>query len=360
METLPKKIDVEKLLKKRNVEKLRDHLRKVREVNPNDSSINGFDEEFWYIEEKSSQQQSTTESALLPVNRSKNRYSNVLPPEYTRVKLKEIDGIEGSDYINANYIDGLIPGSEKAYIATQGPLQSTFVDFWRMVWETNSCVIVMLTKEIENGRIKCDKYWPDIDIPLNIESKFKIELLNIIEKGDEEIERKLKLTNLETDEEREVTQFQYIAWPDHGLPESVNAFVELAEKVDEANKNKGPIVVHCSAGIGRSGTFCTVHSTLEKIKQDMANKVEPQFNIIETILKLRLMRPGMVQTKEQYMFCCFAIVEEGEKLLGKNNNIPKITMSEINNNSVFNSIKNGCDDGCLSINSSLDNHEDPN
>jgi len=300
--------------------KLHEHIQKLLDtkVDPNFPEINGFDVEFTYIETQTAQEQFFGDftSAINNVNKNKNRYSNVLPPEKTRVKLKIVNDEEGSDYINANYISGLIPGSEKAYVATQGPLQSTFPEFWRMVWEIGSVVVVMLTKEVENGRLKCDRYWPEADMPMVL-YPFKVTLEVEDDHNSELTYRKFTLTNMATEEVREINQFQYIAWPDHGLPVSTTAFLELAHKADTANASHGPIVVHCSAGIGRSGTFCTVHSIIEKLRLDIqqAPEKEPEFNIIKTVLFMREMRSGMVQTKEQYMFCYYTLLEECERLL---------------------------------------------
>jgi len=306
--------------------KLRERIQLLSDtkVDPNYQDVNGFDVEFTYIENQTAQEQffGDYKTATNIPNKTKNRYSNVLPPENTRVKLKSIPGEEGSDYINANYIKGLISGSDKAYIATQGPLQSTFGDFWRMIWETDAAIIVMLTKEVENGKLKCDRYWPDFDCPMSV-YPFKVTLLSQDETS-ELTTRKFTLEHLDTEEQREVTQFQYTAWPDHGLPVSTTAFLELAHRADTANTTHGPIVVHCSAGIGRSGTFSTVHSIIEKLRLDIQNhEQEPEFNILKTVLYMREMRPGMVQTKEQYMFCYLTLLEECERLFGLKKQIPK-------------------------------------
>jgi len=207
--------------------------------------INGFDVEFNYIENRTSQEQLLEDysSANHPLNKWKNRYSNVLPVEKTRVLLQPDNEEECSDYINANYISGLIPGSEMAYIATQGPLQSTYYDFWRMIWELNTSVIIMLTKEIENGRLKCDRYWPDLDCPLVV-GYFRICLISL-EETPELVTRTLELVNFETYMCRKVIQFQYTAWPDHGLPASTTAFLDLVHNTHVANFTKGPMVVHC-------------------------------------------------------------------------------------------------------------------
>jgi len=312
--------------------KLKDYIHTLIDAkDSNYPDVNGFDVEFNYIETQTSQEQyfGDYKSALTDYNKNKNRYSNVLPPEKTRVKLRIVDGEEGSDFINANYIEGLIPNSQRAYVATQGPLQATFGDFWRMVWETESAVIIMLTNEVENRKLKCDRYWPDVDCPLSC-YPFKV-VLDSQNDTDELTTRKLTLHNLIDEETRDIHHFQYTAWPDHGLPVSTHAFLELAHVADTANETKGPIVVHCSAGIGRTGTFCTVHSTVEKLRLDLQQnpEIEPEFNIIKTVLFMREQRPGMVQTKEQYMFCYLTLLEECERLFISKKQAQKIVESTI-------------------------------
>jgi len=234
--------------------------------------------------------------------------------------------------VNANYVNGQIPGSEKAYIASQGPVQAILADFWRMVFEKNASVVLMLTKEVENARLKCDQYWAEVDSPLILEN-FKLTLQDIAEK-DELTTRKLLLENIETSESRVIHQFQYTAWPDHGVPLSTTAFLELADAADKANSTQGPIVVHCSAGIGRTGTFSTIHSTLKKVELQLKEKPdeEPTINIAEVVLQLRQQRPNMVQTVEQYEFCYLAIndgIKQLLKTLSKTNDkIPKILDKE--------------------------------
>jgi len=240
-----------------------------------------------------------------------------LAPEATRVKLGERDG---SDYINANFINGQIPGSERAYIASQGPVQAILVDFWRMMWETNSCVILMLTKEVENARLKCDQYWADSDAPLVFEN-LKVTLKESTEK-DELTTRTLLLENTEKSESRVIHQFQYLAWPDHGVPVSTTAFLELSVAAEAANDTKGPILVHCSAGIGRTGTFCAIHSTLKKVELQLKEESEePKVNIAEIVLELRKQRPNMVQTVEQYEFCYLAINDGVKQLIKKDDKL---------------------------------------
>jgi len=289
----------------------------IKYPDPNDPSLE-IVEEFQFIENQTinaSLDPNNFATALLPVNRTKNRYANVLPNEKTRVRLNEIQNEEGSDYINANFISGLVPGSEKRYVATQGPLEGTACDFWRMVWELQAVVIVMLTKEVEIGRVKCDKYWADSEHFLC--NSFHVFLVDT--GGTELTERKLKVINIDSAESRIVYQFQYTAWPDHGLPESTHAFLDLAHKVEQVNEAGAPIIVHCSAGIGRSGTFCTVHSIIEKLRFDMKNQPEklPYINVVKTVLHMREQRPGMVQTQEQYVFCYLTLLEEIKRLSNK-------------------------------------------
>jgi len=283
-----------------------------------DDEISGFDREFSFIEEKTMNQQMNMDyySSLLEVNIPKNRYSNILATESTRVKLSVLNGIPETDYINANFINGMAPNTERAYIGTQGPLQSTFEDFWRMIWEYRVRVIVMLTKEVESGRIKCDRYWPEsLNYPLKY-GAFSVFLSQKTSDNDV-VHRSFVLQNTRTMETMEVTQLQFIAWPDFGIPSSTISFLELVELANSKNVPQAPIVVHCSAGIGRTGTFCTVHSIVEKVTHDFNERgigSTPSCNVVETVLKLRSQRSGMVQTKEQYTFCYLAIQEAIEKL----------------------------------------------
>jgi len=175
----------------------------------------------------------------------------------------------------------------------------------------------MLTKEVENARLKCDQYWAEADTPLTFDH-LKVTLQDITEK-DELTTRKLLLENAETSESRVIHQFQYTAWPDHGVPVSTNAFLELAIVAEAANKTEGPLLVHCSAGIGRTGTFCVIHSTLKKIELQLKENpnAEPTLNITEVVLNLRKQRPSMVQTVEQYEFCYYAIYDGLKQLLKK-------------------------------------------
>jgi len=232
--------------------------------------------------------------------------------------LQHLEGQEGSDFINANYINGLVPNSQNAYIATQGPLEATLPEFWRMVWEVKSCVVVMLTREVEKGRIKCDKYWPDPEQLTFGDFKLTISDQEECEK-EELIERKFTLFNTKENASRPISHLQYTAWPDHGVPLSPNSFLSLMDDAYKFNHTGGPIVVHCSAGIGRSGVFCIVHSIVEKILYDLKHnpQQEPAINVVKAVLAARRQRPGMVQTKEQYMFVYLALLERIRELRKK-------------------------------------------
>ncbi|EGC28761.1 hypothetical protein DICPUDRAFT_43829 [Dictyostelium purpureum] len=220
-------------------------------------------------------------------NTVKNRYTNILPVNSTRVVLKKVPEKEGSDYINANFIDG---NYEKQFICTQGPLPNTFVDFWRMIWEYRCSIIVMLSKEAENCRIKCDRYWPEkgneIYSHQTIEhhvGKFNVELVDSLYDSEREITiRNLKLTNTLDGEVRYVSQFQYEGWPDHNIPDQTQPFRDLLHLINErqnrikpASDKNCPIVVHCSAGVGRTGTFCTAVI--------MMKKLDHYFNTLESL-----------------------------------------------------------------------------
>jgi len=295
------------------INNLKEHIKKLFQKGKGTCGENGFDDEFNFIEKKSEKDLyfGDYKSALKPANRIKNRYSNVLPLEKTRVVLNTIDGDEDSDYINASKISGG-HDADSTYICTQGPLQNTIDDFWRMVWEQGSSVIVMLTKETENSRVKCAKYWPEQDFVIC--GKLRVTFLSA-DTSCEIISRNFRLEELQGETSRIITQFQYASWPDHGLPVSTSVFLELVRMVD-MQKPSGPIIVHCSAGIGRSGTFCTVHTTIQKYRADLKRQCDenPVFNILQTVLFMRDQRPGMVQTREQYMFCYLSIAEETSQI----------------------------------------------
>ncbi|TMS01525.1 hypothetical protein E3U43_009293 [Larimichthys crocea] len=233
------------------------------------------------------------DAADLPVNRPKNRYTNILPYDFSRVKLICMHNDEGSDYVNANYIPGYKHAKE--YIATQGPLPETRNDFWKMVLQQKSPIIVMLTQCNERRRVKCDHYWPFTDEPV-MYGEISVEMLSESESPEWTI-RKFRLGY--ADESQDVLHLNYTSWPDHGVPtvnaiESILQFVHIVRQ--QANRTKDPIVVHCSAGVGRTGTFIALDRLMQHIR-------EHEFaDILGMVSEMRSHRLSMVQTEEQYVF----------------------------------------------------------
>lgn len=236
------------------------------------------------------------DSALLPENRGKNRYNNILPYDSTRVKLSYVDDDPCSDYINASYIPG--NNFRREYIATQGPLPGTKDDFWKMVWEQNVHNVVMVTQCVEKGRVKCDHYWPFDQDPL-----YYGDL--IVQMLSESVlpEWTIREFNIYSEEQlgfsRLVRQFHYTVWPDHGVPETTQSLIQFVRTVrDYVNRTSGsgPTVVHCSAGVGRTGTFIVLDRVLQQL--DAKDTVD----IYSAVFDLRLHRSHMVQTEVQYAY----------------------------------------------------------
>nr|XP_032815970.1 receptor-type tyrosine-protein phosphatase O-like isoform X1 [Petromyzon marinus] len=233
-------------------------------------------------------------------NRGKNRYTNILPYDFSRVILSSIEGEEGSDYINANYIPG--HRSPKEYIAAQGPLPSTCDDFWRMVWEQNSRVVVMLTQCVERGRIKCEHYWP-----------FDEEVVDyrgfVVRRISESALAEWTVREFQIGrggETRVVRQFHYTAWPDHDVPSEscTRRVLEFVRTVRcHVTPGSAPIVVHCSAGVGRTGTFIALDRLIQHLQElDFVD-------ILGLVAELRLHRASMVQTEVQYVFIHLCVLE---------------------------------------------------
>ncbi|XP_054863556.1 receptor-type tyrosine-protein phosphatase delta isoform X37 [Amphiprion ocellaris] len=244
-------------------------------------------------------QQFTWEHSNLEVNKPKNRYANVIAYDHSRVLLSAIDGIPGSDYINANYIDGY--RKQNAYIATQGSLPETFGEFWRMIWEQRSAIIVMMTKLEERSRVKCDQYWPTRGTETY--GLIQVTLLDTVELATYCV-RTFALFKNGSSEKREVRQFQFTAWPDHGVPEHPTPFLAFLRRVKACNPpDAGPMVVHCSAGVGRTGCFIVIDAMLERIKH------EKTVDIYGHVTLMRAQRNYMVQTEDQYVFIHDALQE---------------------------------------------------
>ncbi|CAJ0578208.1 unnamed protein product, partial [Mesorhabditis spiculigera] len=255
-------------------------------------------------------------SAFSIRNVEKNRYRDVAPWDNCRIMLKEVDDDE-TDYINASPVS--VPGTQRRYILSQGPLEETCNDFWKMCWENKCRGIIMLNKIVEKGHMKdgcrippagCAEYYPTVDGENEIEfHAFKVQLIEEKEQANY-IVRRIKLTKTKTGETHEVVHLQYTEWPDFGCPQSTKHFLEflqdcrgrglMTESVDDA-----PPIVHCSAGIGRTGTFIVCDSILDMLEHGHDANMDPEALIVE----LRKSRMGLIQTPQQLRFCWMAIVD---------------------------------------------------
>ncbi|MCI4376426.1 hypothetical protein PGIGA_G00188290 [Pangasianodon gigas] len=225
-----------------------------------------------------------------PENREKNRYREILPYDKTRVPVGE-----KQDYINASYIRMKVGEDEFFYISSQGPLPNTQDCFWQMVWENKSDIIAMMTREVERGRIKCHKYWPEkLDVPIET-SHYQLILKNY-QKLDYFHIKVIKMIEKETGATHFVKHLKFTTWPDHSTPRSSTQLVHFIRYMRAVHLS-GPITVHCSAGIGRAGVLICIDVILGLIERDHT------INVSEIVREMRLQRHGMIQTKEQYVFC---------------------------------------------------------
>ncbi|XP_069033685.1 receptor-type tyrosine-protein phosphatase mu-like isoform X5 [Embiotoca jacksoni] len=255
----------------------------------------GFKEEYESFFEG---QSAPWDSAKKDENRMKNRYGNIIAYDHSRVRLQPQDGDGGSDYVNANYVDGYHRPNN--YVATQGPMQETVYDFWRMVWQENTAAIVMVTNLVEVGRVKCCKYWPD---DTDIYGDMKVTLIET-QLLSEYVIRTFAVEKRGVAEIREIRQFHFTGWPDHGVPLHATGLLGFIRRVKaKTPPTAGPTVVHCSAGAGRTGCFIVIDIML-----DMAER-EGVVDIYNCVRELRARRVNMVQTEEQYVFIHDAILE---------------------------------------------------
>ena len=246
-------------------------------------------QEYMYIVQQSHKK--TIPISIGLKNDDKNRYSDVIAYDDTRVILSD------GQYINANWIND-------RYIATQGPLENTIADFWEMIWTYHVSTIVMLTKEYENINIKCNRYWPYLE-PLNLDL-FQLSLEKCERVMTDIYLNTIILHHKKTNTSKKILLYHYLAWPDYVTPSSPKTFIQLINIIDQSAL---PICVHCSAGIGRTGTFITIHTILNEIKKGILN-----INVVDTVLKLREQRGNMVQSKEQLFFCYEALYYELKRL----------------------------------------------
>ncbi|KAM9183358.1 tyrosine-protein phosphatase non-receptor type 9 isoform 2-T2 [Dugong dugon] len=260
----------------------------------------------------------TFHCSMSPGNLEKNRYGDVPCLDQTRVKLTKRSGHTQTDYINASFMDGY--KQKNAYIGTQGPLENTYRDFWLMVWEQKVLVIVMTTRFEEGGRRKCGQYWP-----LEKDSRIRFGFLTVtnlsVENMNHYKKTVLEIHNAEERQKRQVTHFQFLSWPDYGVPSSAASLIDFLRVVrnqqrlavssmgarSKAQSPEPPIVVHCSAGIGRTGTFCSLDICLAQLEE------LGTLNVFQTVSRMRTQRAFSIQTPEQYYFCYKAILEFAER-----------------------------------------------
>ncbi|XP_011500604.1 PREDICTED: receptor-type tyrosine-protein phosphatase N2 [Ceratosolen solmsi marchali] len=250
----------------------------------------------------------STTIAEAEVNRECNRSDALLPYDHARVILNDLANINNSDYINASTITDHDPRNP-AYIATQGPLPRTTADFWQLAWEQGSVVIIMLNRLTEVGQATCHRYWPDEGSELY--HIFEVHLVSEHIWCDDYLVRSFYLKNLRTTETRTVTQFHFLSWPQDGVPQSTKALLEFRRKVNKSYRGRScPIIVHCSDGAGRTGTYCLIDMVLNRM-----TKGAKEIDIAATLEHIRDQRAGMVATKQQYEFVLMAVADEVHGIL---------------------------------------------
>jgi len=284
-----------------------------------DQTFDHFDVELEVLQQLSLQPSYLREHVIFenkhPSTR-KDRFTNVLPYAHSRVmisKLKDDPHSEYTDYINASHINLLsrVVGSKARYIAAQAPIPNAIDDWWRMIWEQKSSVVLMLTKEKEKDKIKAHRYWPE-GKPQQFDRIIVTPKKPPSRDGDLII-RMFELTSVDSKDTLVVEQIQYIGWPDQGVPEEYSSFLKLFQYyrkqrevyLDDKRKleDRPPILLHCSAGIGRTGTFCALDCILDSVEYQKKQGIkDPTINVFSVVKALRDERAGMVQTKAQYKF----------------------------------------------------------
>ncbi|KAM7373244.1 hypothetical protein PAMP_008111 [Pampus punctatissimus] len=264
-----------------------------------------------YLEIRNQSHECSYKVAKYPENRNRNRYRDVSPFDHSRVKLESTE----NDYINASLV--VMEEAQRSYILTQGPLKNTCGHFWLMIWEQKTKAVIMLNRVIEKGSEKCAQYWPMAEERQMTfrDTRFLVTLLSEDTKSYYTT-RVLELQNINTGEKRELYHFHYTTWPDFGVPESPASFLNFLFKVRELGAlgvDHGPAVVHCSAGIGRSGTFSLVDTCLVLMDK---RKDPSSVDIKSILLDMRKYRMGLIQTPDQLRFSFLAVLEGAKYIMG--------------------------------------------
>lgn len=268
----------------------------------------GFSEEFDTLQQSESRENKnkTKFEGQRPENKMKNRHRGILPFDETRIVLRDVNPrAVGADYINANLVRSPSLRASPGYIATQAPMPETVNEFWQMVYEKQCAIIVMATNLMERNKVRCHKYWPDQDQRVEY-GKLRvtgIAELHVQTNDQGYIFREFELEHPSMNESWKVFQFHYTTWPDQGVPSNPSHVLHFLMDIHECTENttsvKGPIVVHCGAGIGRTGTLIAIDEITQKIVE---HETMTEIDIAQTILNLRAQRPGLVQTEQQYKF----------------------------------------------------------
>eukprot|EP00045_Choanoeca_perplexa_P009802 m.95838 g.95838 ORF g.95838 m.95838 type:complete len:641 (+) comp15032_c0_seq1:203-2125(+) len=294
--------DLEKLVSylKSEGRKLKGHLRQLQQ------DPQGWQKEYGALAQIGKQQPAT--ASLNKKNASKNRYLNIVAYDHSRVLLKPNKTNKKNDYINANWVDGY--KRPKAYIAAQGPVPDSFGSFWQMIWEQAVQTIVMVTNEVEAGKLKCHRYWP--------EAGQKVKVADYLIEGLKEtatptyIAREFQLTDMASGQSTEVVQLQFILWPDHGVPNTSLEILSFRDEVYRRHNPKTPLLIHCSAGVGRTGTYIAIDTLVQQGEDSKAN-----LSVKDVVTRMRMARNFMVQTLVQYGFVYLSVLDAIDRGLGQ-------------------------------------------
>ncbi|XP_038127147.1 tyrosine-protein phosphatase non-receptor type 18 isoform X2 [Cyprinodon tularosa] len=264
----------------------------------------------------------TTEAGSLKENIKKNRYKDILPYDQTRVVLSLKTSGSQSDYINASFIQGA--SGDRKYIASQAPLSSTVTDFWRMIWQHQTKVIIMACREIEMGKKKCESYWA---APHQSAAFGPFTVTSEAESRPNEDVVVRTLTVSYQQDVRSVVQFQYLSWPDHDVPYENAGVLDLLERARSSRGgDTAPVLVHCSAGCGRTGVICALDYIYDLL---VTKRISQDFSILSIVLELRRQRPSAVQTKDQYRFIFTAVASMFERFLQTSDDGLYCNLSEV-------------------------------